>query len=105
MCAASVRTTSARGRQLVGDLLQQRHESEIGEDDPVFGVVDDPDDLLGEQPRIEGVIDRADADDAVPGLEVPPGIPGQGRDAVAELDAVLLQPLRDLQRAARGSRA
>ena len=60
------------GRQLVGDLFQQRHEGEIGDHHAVFGVIDDPDDLLGEQPRVDGVIDRADADDAVPGLQMPP---------------------------------
>ena len=54
-------------------------------------------DLIGEEPRIDGVIDRADTGDAVPGLEVPPRIPGERRDAIAELDAFLFQPLRDLQ--------
>src|SRR5581483_8367494 len=45
------------------------------------------------------VVDRSDAENAVPTLDVPPGVPGHGGDAVAELDAILLQPLRDLQRA------
>ena len=62
-------------------------------------MIDDLGDLLGEQARIDGVVDRADAGDAVPGLEVPPGVPGERRDAVAELDAVALEPLRHLQRA------
>ena len=30
---------------------------------------------------------------------MPPGVPGERRHPVAELDAVLLQPLRDLERA------
>src|SRR5262249_54167779 len=30
-------------------------------------------------------------------LQVPPGVPGQGRDPVAELDALLLEPLCHLQ--------
>ena len=87
------------GRQLVLQLLHQRHEGQVEEHQPVFGVIDDVGDLLGEQARIDGVIDRADAGDAVPGFQMPPGVPGERRDAVAELDAVLLQPLRDLQRA------
>jgi hypothetical protein len=33
-----------------------------------------------------------------------PGIPGQRRDPVAELDALLLEPLRHLERALRISR-
>ena len=41
--------------------------------------------------------DRADAHDAVPGFEMAPGVPGDGGDAVAELDAVAVEPLRDLQ--------
>ncbi len=86
-------------RQLVGDLFEQRHESEIGDQHAVFGVIDDPHDLLREQPRIDGVIDRADAEDAVPGLQMPPGVPAERRHPVAELDAVLLQPLRNFKRA------
>ena len=84
---------------LSASLFQQRHEGEIGEHHAVVGVIDDPGDLVGEQARIDGVVDRADAEDAVPGFQMPPGVPGERRDPVAELDAVLLQPLRDLQRA------
>ena len=74
--------------QPVGELFQQRHEGQVDEHHAVFGVIDDPADLLGEQPRIDGVVDRADAEDAVPGFQMPPGVPGERRDAVAELDAV-----------------
>jgi hypothetical protein len=63
-------------------------------------VIDDPGDLVGKQPRIDGVVDRADAEDAVPGFQMPPGIPGQRRHPVAEPDAVLFQPLRHPQCAA-----
>ena len=45
------------------------------------------------------MVDRADAGDAVPGLEMAVGVPGQRGDAVAELDPVALEPLRDLERA------
>ena len=41
--------------------------------------------------------DSADAHDAVPAFQVAPGVPGDGGDAVAELDAVAFQPLRDFQ--------
>ena len=87
------------GGQLVGDLFQQRHEGEIDDHHAVFGMIDDPHDLLGEQPRIDRVVDRADADDAVPGFQMPCGVPGQRRHPVAELDAVFRQPLRHFQRA------
>src|SRR5262249_41136229 len=48
---------------------------------------------------IDGVIDRTDAHDPVPRLEMAPGIPGERRDPVAQFDAVAVEPLRDLQRA------
>ena len=83
----------------VGELFQDRHESEIDHHHAVFGVIDDPGDLIGKQPRIDGVIDRADAHDAVPGFEMPPGIPSERRHAVAELDAAAVEPLRHPQRA------
>ncbi len=40
---------------------------------------------------------RANAHDAVPGFEVTPGIPSDGGDAVAELDAVAFEALRHFQ--------
>ncbi len=86
-------------RQLVGDLLQQRHEGKVHHHHAIFGVIDDVDDLVREQARIDGVIDRAGAKDAVPGLQMPPGVPGERADPVAFLDAVLHQALRDLERA------
>ncbi len=43
--------------------------------------------------------DGADAHDAVPDFEMAPGIPGDGGDAVAELDAFAIEALRDFQRA------
>ena len=86
-------------RQFVLQRLQQRQEGQIGEHRPVFGVIDDPGDLLGKQARIDGVIDRADARDPVPALEMTVRVPGQGRHAIAELDPVPRQPLRHAQRA------
>ena len=83
----------------LGELFQDRHESEVDHHHAVLGVIDDPGDLIGKQPRIDGVIDRADAHDAVPGFEVPPGIPSERRHAVAELDAAAVEPLRHPQRA------
>ena len=82
--------------QLGGD-FQERHKSEIRHDHAVFRMIDDPGDLLGKQARIDRVVDGADAGDAVPGFQVAPGIPGQRRHAVAELDAVALEPLRHAQ--------
>ncbi|MGY4486337.1 hypothetical protein ACVWWR_005528 [Bradyrhizobium sp. LM3.2] len=85
--------------QLVGDLLQDRNESDVGHHDAVLRMVDDPGDLLGEKPGIDGMADGADPHDAVPDLEMAPGVPGDRCDTVAELDAAALQHLRDLERA------
>ena len=43
--------------------------------------------------------DGADAHDAVPCFKMTPGVPGDGRDTVAELDAMTVELLPDLQRA------
>ena len=45
----------------------------------ILGVVDDVAELVGEQPRVQRVADRADAHDRVPGLDVAAGVPGQRR--------------------------
>src|SRR4029078_13711062 len=86
-------------RHAGGELLQDRHEGDVGDHDAILRMVDDPCDLVGEQPRVHGVADRADSHDAVPGFEMAPGVPGDGGDAVAELDAIAVQPLRYFQRA------
>ncbi len=75
--------------------LQQRSEGLVDEDHPVFGVVDDPADLVGVQARIEGVADRPDPHDPVPDLQVPPAVPGQGGHPVAGPHAHLEQGVRD----------
>ena len=53
----------------------------------ILGVVDDVGDLVGEQARIDGVTDRADAGDAVVQLEMAVVVPGERRDALALADA------------------
>ena len=73
--------------------------------DLVLGVVGDVGDVLGRQARVERVQHRADAGDAEIELEVAVGVPGDGADAVAELDAQTLQRLGELLgRAWRASR-
>ena len=87
--------------QLVGDFFQHRHKGDIGHHHTVLRMVDDPGDLIGEQSRIDGMADRTDAHDAVPGFEMAPRVPRDGGDAVAELDAVTIEALRDLQARSR----
>ena len=86
-------------RQLVGERLEQRHEGQVGEYDAILGVIDDPGDLFREKPGIDRVVDRAEADDRIPGLQMPVAIPGERGDAVAEADAVAREALRACERA------
>ena len=84
-------------RDLVLDGLDDRLEGDVVEDVRVFGVVDDPGDLLGEQARVQRVQHGADAHRAIPGLDVARGVPGQGGDPVALLDAIGQQRVRALR--------
>jgi hypothetical protein len=65
-------------------------------------VVDDVGDLLGEQPRIDGVADGADAGDGVVQLEVAVAVPRQRCDAVAGFHAEIPQGVGETQDALVG---
>ena len=84
-----------RGKQL-RDLLHQRQEAEVEAQHLVFRVVDDPGDLVGEEPRVDGVAHQLRARGAVVDLEVPVAVPGQRADPVAGLAAEPGQRLRQL---------
>ena len=58
------------GRQLVLQRLEQRHEGQIDENRLILGMVDDIDDLIRKEPRIDRVIDRPVAHNAVEHLDV-----------------------------------
>jgi len=81
------------------EFLGQRQKPRIEKQHPVGGVIDDIADLLLEQPRVDGVADRADPGNAVVELEVPISVPGERRDAIADAHAELLECLAELFRA------
>ena len=81
--------------QLIAKLFDDRKERQVDEEHAVFCVVDDPGDLLGKEPRVDGVIDAAEAEQPVPDLEVPPCVPGKRRGAVAELETVPVEAAGD----------
>src|SRR5262245_3232121 len=60
-------------------------------------MIYDPGDLLREQARIDRVVDRTNAKDAIPGFNVAPGVPRKRCHPVTHLDAVLVQSLGNLQ--------
>ena len=69
------------------ELLQQRHQRVVDEDDLVLGVVDDVGQLLLEQADVERVQHRAGAGHREVQLEVALVVPGERADAVARLHA------------------
>ena len=82
--------------QLLPHAFDHGDQVEVDEDHLVFGMVGDIGDMLGRQPRIDGVQYRADAGDAEIELEMAVGVPGDGADPVAELDAQVLERLGHL---------
>ncbi len=69
------------------ELGDERRKGEIEEDVFILGVIDDVDDLLGEEPRIDGVADRAHAGDGEIDLEMAEAVPGERADAIRLFDA------------------
>ena len=69
------------------DLLEQRHQRVVYQDDLVLGVVGDIGELLLEQADVEGVEHRAHAGDAHVRLQVALRVPGERGDPIPVLDA------------------
>ena len=61
-------------------LLDQRRESAIEEEHPVFGMIDDVNQLLEMQARIAGMDDQAAARHRIINLNVTVIVPGEGAD-------------------------
>src|SRR5215467_6608664 len=80
-------------RQPRRKLLHERHECEVDQHHAILCVIDDPGDLVREKAGIDGVIECPNAEYAVPGLQMAPRVPGQGRNPVTEFYAVLAEPL------------
>ena len=92
----------AHALHLRQQLLDGRQQVQVDEEELILGVIDDVDDLLGKEARVDRVADRAHAGNAVVQLEVAVAVPGQRADAVADLDAQREQRLGDLLRARVG---
>ena len=74
-------------------LLDQRRERLVVKQDPVLGVIGDIGELVGEQPRIDGVKDAAHPDRAIPAGQVMGVVHRQRRDTVALGDAQTVKRL------------
>jgi hypothetical protein len=75
---------------------------EVDEEVRILGVIDDVKELRWEQARVQGVAHRAHAGDGIVDFEVPMGVPGERRDAIAQPDLELPQGLCQLARASMG---
>ncbi len=83
-------------RDLRQQLFEQRYEHQVRENVSVLGVIDDEDELLGEQPRVDRVADVPRSADAVIDLEVPMIIPGDGCHAIATFEAEPVERIGEL---------
>src|SRR5687768_16374777 len=77
------------------DLLEREKERVVDADDGVLRAVRDPGNLLGMEPDVERVEHRAHARHGEIQLEMTRRVPGEGRDAIARLDAHRLQGARE----------
>ena len=82
--------------------LDQRRESNVEEQNPVFGMIGDVGNLRRNEPRIDCVPHCAQAGHAMLQLEMPVGVPGERRDAITGHDPVAVQGVGELPRAPGG---
>ena len=85
--------------KLGGNLLDEGDEGQVQHQHTRTCMVQNPDDLIRKKPRIDRVVNGANAGDAIPGFHMPPGIPGKGRNPITQLDTITLQALGDTDRA------
>ena len=83
------------GLELGEELGEQRHQRVVDDNDLVLGVVRDVDDLLGEQPHVEGVQDRAHRRRREVGLDVLLVVPHERGHDVALADTEVGQRVRE----------
>ena len=81
----------ANRRELVEQRPRQPGERLVDEDDLVLGVVGHVDELLGEEPDVEGVQDPVGAGGGEVQLEVVGRVPPEGADAAVGADAELVE--------------
>jgi hypothetical protein len=87
MCAIGERDPTFDPFAQWGELLDERREREVEEDQTVFGVVDDVRKLLEKQPRIDRVDDGTRPGDAVVELEVAVTVPSERPHTIAGANA------------------
>ena len=76
--------------------LQNGHKGQIRENHFIFSVIDNIDQLLGKQARVQRVIHAANAGNAIPSLNMAVGVPRQSGDDILLAHAEALQRLAQL---------
>ncbi len=84
--------------ELVGDSGHERNQGVVHHEDLVLGVVDDVDELFGEQPDVERMKDGAHGAAREICFEMLLAVPAKRRDTVAETHAELGQCVGELSR-------
>jgi len=84
------------GGQLAGELVEDRDQGLVDEEDLVLGIPDDELEVLRKEAQVEGVEHGAHGGDRVIELEVAVVVPAEGRDPVALADTEALQGARQL---------
>ena len=82
------------GLEVREDLLERGDQGGVHADHPVFRVVGDPGDLVGMQPDVQGVENRAHTGDGEVQLEVTRRVEGERTDPIPGSHAQLLQGIR-----------
>jgi hypothetical protein len=82
-------------RAVSGDLLDQRRESAIEKEHPVFRMVDDVNQLLEMQARIAGVYDQSTARHRIINLNVAVIVPSERRDRGARRQSQVEEGVRE----------
>ena len=70
---------------------QRREQAAVGEDDLVLGVIGDVDELVGEEPDVEGVQHSPGARRREVQLQVASAVPGEGGDATVGGDPEVIE--------------
>jgi len=83
------------------DGLHLRQEAEVEAQHAVFGMVDDPAQLVGVQARVDRMQNTARAADPVVELQVAVAVPREGADPLAEREPCGIEGVGHLARARR----
>ena len=104
MCPIGENDARFHARALRQDTLEQTHEHDVGEHELILGVIEDVDELLLEQPRIDRVADASAARNGVVQLHVSVIVPRERRDPRIAAGAEAIERIREPPRTGKAIR-